>query len=283
MTITQRTTTAQENRPLLSIVTVVWNDPAGLDKTFQSLSNLFGPGAESGPSIEHVVVDSSPDKHGEIFAKLAELYPLVRIASGKNGIYAAMNEGARAARGDLVWFLNAGDTLVNSPRLLSSLGLIAAGGRQILGGPVFVGGGEGDVIVRCPGLVRGTFGKNRICHQAVVYPRELLREFNFYDLRFPIAADFHLHLRMLLKGVTMIEYSEAFARFELGGVSSKIIPALREFSSIQKELNRGRLDSLFRQLALVKEACLIAFSKVVKMALGAKIHHSLKKLGNRFK
>gem|GEM_PF-5555700 len=262
---------------------MVLNDPAGLDKTFQSLSNLFAPAAASTLSIEHVVVDSSPDKHGDVFAKVAKAYPLMRIASGRNGIYAAMNEGAKAARGDLVWFLNAGDTLVSPSGLLSSLGLISSGKRQILGGPVCVGGSEGDVVVRCPGLIRGTFGKNRICHQAVVYPRALLKEFNFYDLRFPIAADFHLHLRMLLKGVSMVEYSEAFARFELGGVSSKIIPSLREFSAIQKELNRGWLDSLFRQMVLGKDACVIGASRIVKLALGGKIHYLLKKIANRLR
>lgn len=258
---------------MLSVVTVVWNDPSGLRNTIRSMANLPGR-----IPFEHLIVDSSPECHESIYSEVPEDYPMRRLQTPKAGIYSAMNIGAKAAVGSQLWFLNAGDTLINADSLVSALELLSVNSRAIICGPVLVRDHGGEVIINCPDFSRGTYGKNRMCHQGVVYPRKLFCEFSAYDTRFKIAADFHLHLKMFLNGIELVRYSHSFACFELGGASSRIRPALKEFSRIQKELNEGTIDGFFRQACLLKDGGGIFLSFLARKLLGRAVHHRLKKI-----
>lgn len=89
--------------PLLSIITVVKDAPGDFAATLASVTS------QDLSDVEYVVVDSSTDREviPDLIAGVAVEYRWVP----PSGIYHAMNTGLKAAQGDYVLFLNAGDTL----------------------------------------------------------------------------------------------------------------------------------------------------------------------------
>ena len=89
---------------LITIITVVKNDPSGLTDTINSVSS------QSYSNIEHIVIDgnSSDGTLDVIKAHSASINLWVSEPDG--GIYDAMNKGIRLANGMWVNFLNSGDT-----------------------------------------------------------------------------------------------------------------------------------------------------------------------------
>ncbi len=92
-------------RPLLSIVTVVYNGEEYLEQTIQSVIN------QSYEYLEYIIIDGgSTDRTLEIIAKYND-YIDYWISEPDNGIYNAMNKGTKLATGSHVLHLNADDLL----------------------------------------------------------------------------------------------------------------------------------------------------------------------------
>jgi hypothetical protein len=92
-------------RPLLSIVTVVYNGEKYLEQTIQSVIN------QSYENLEYIVIDGgSTDRTLEIIAKYDD-YINYWVSEPDSGIYSAMNKGTKLATGSHVLHLNADDLL----------------------------------------------------------------------------------------------------------------------------------------------------------------------------
>jgi glycosyltransferase involved in cell wall biosynthesis len=92
----------------LSIVTVVRNDPDGLERTARSIY-------DQGADVEWIVIDGA-STDGTL-DRLAGLTPNVLVSEPDRGIYDAMNKGMRNATAEWITFLNAGDTYCESTTL----------------------------------------------------------------------------------------------------------------------------------------------------------------------
>jgi Glycosyl transferase family 2 len=105
---------ADPARPLLSIVTVVYNGEKYLEQTIQSVIN------QSYEYLEYIIIDGgSTDRTLEIIAKYND-YIDYWISEPDTGIYNAMNKGTKLATGSHVLHLNA-DDLLFEPRGLEFL------------------------------------------------------------------------------------------------------------------------------------------------------------------
>ncbi len=92
----------------ISIITVVFNGQNYLEDTINSVLG------QTYSNIEHIIIDgNSRDKTVEIIKK-HEKNIAYWISEPDKGLYDAMNKGLRAATGDFVWFVNAGDTIANT-------------------------------------------------------------------------------------------------------------------------------------------------------------------------
>lgn len=90
--------------PLISIITVTKDDPLGLRKTLESISN------QTYPNIELIVIDGGSDY--EIQNIIKDFQSLIShwISEADQGIYFAMNKGLDLATGFGVMFMNSGDS-----------------------------------------------------------------------------------------------------------------------------------------------------------------------------
>ena len=89
----------------LSIITINYNDAKGLRKTFDSIKN------QTCHEFEYIVVDGGSSDGSQSVIEEYEQYISKWVSEPDNGIYNAMNKGAKMSTGDYMLFLNSGDNL----------------------------------------------------------------------------------------------------------------------------------------------------------------------------
>ena len=104
----------EKRKPVVSIITVVYNAARLLEKTMESVRVQ----RETYPYIEYIIVDGA-SKDGTLALIEANRDIVDRFVSEPDkGIYDAMNKGLAMAAGSFVWFLNAGDYIYSDAFLL---------------------------------------------------------------------------------------------------------------------------------------------------------------------
>ena len=233
----------------VSVVTVTLNNAAGLRETLHSLAAL-----QCRP-MEVVVVDggSIDDTAAVVDAYRAKL--VVGFSSGPDrGIYDAMNKGHRSCVGELVHYLNAGDTVFGEPyRNVSQACLL----------PVHVHDESGRFFFE-EFIRHGGYG---YCHQGILFPRG----HPSYKEEYRVAADLDLMIACFPRGLQGLPRAVGGgARFNLGGTSSRA----------GKARDREVRDIFFRRLSWWAARRLQA-GIVLKNMLPRGVRRSLVKLLHR--
>ncbi len=208
---------------MLSIITVTKDDPLGF---FQTLKTIARIPQTLAVDWEWILVDSS---NTPIFETNSyEIKVLLRdralshqhIAMAPSGIYAAMNKGLEVSKKKYVWFLNGGDTLISAAALSNALRLFEHHGDApiLLSPTALVAGGRQIKVHQTSNIVWGLLGKNRICHQGIIYKKHNIKEF---DTSFKIAADYKHLLELLALGKPPVVSSEIFAGHDTSGISNQ--------------------------------------------------------------
>ena len=193
--------------PLISIVTVVLDDIAGLSATARSVL------LQTYPNIEFVVKDGESKDGCEAFDERFGRGNVVNtFASTKDsGIFDAMNQGVALATGDYILFLNAGD-LFASPTALSEL-VAHVEPEAILTSQSIAS--ETGKIHNFPPHDRFWMG-NTFDHQSVLTPRRLLEECPFDDsLALMADLDFFSKMRVskqIFKHVDVVSVKKPYQR-----------------------------------------------------------------------
>ena len=116
-------------KPLITVITVVYNGEAYLEKTILSVIN------QTYESVEYIIIDGgSTDGTIDIIKKYKSKINYW-INEAYNGIYDAMNKGIKLATGDWINFMNAGDLFYNLS-VLEMLHKNFSGDLSILSGKV---------------------------------------------------------------------------------------------------------------------------------------------------
>ena len=95
-------------KPLITIITVVFNNKRYLTKTIKSVLN------QSYQNIEYIIIDGgSTDGTLKIIKKFDKKIDYW-ISEKDHGIYDAFNKGLKLATGDLIGFVNSDDILLKN-------------------------------------------------------------------------------------------------------------------------------------------------------------------------
>lgn len=206
--------------PLISIVTINYNNLKGLTKTVESVKNQTVL-----QNTEYIVVDGgSNDGSIDFLNQNKELFSTL-IAEKDKGIYDAMNKGLAAAKGKYVWFMNSGDALNNLHAVEKVLEATNSNPDVIYGDTMFVdeNGVEKGLMShvthkKLPKLLGPNsfkYGMN-VCHQSFIAKKELTQT---YNLSFKHVADIDWIIHILKKTKTSVCLPVVLANFELGGHS----------------------------------------------------------------
>ena len=199
-----------QDKPLMSVVTVVLNNKEGLEKTITSIIE------QSYDNIEHIIIDGgSTDGTLDVLKKYENMIDYW-VSEADNGIYDAMNKGLCLTSGDYLWFLNADDTALPNVEILHELDGIHT--NIVYLSPIIAIHFDIDGN---PSRMNIEYGKKNNPHPGVFYPIKAFLELGLYDLRFSVAADQHHFHKVRSAKNNFVFHRNAYpvAYFPLNGYS----------------------------------------------------------------
>ena len=173
-----------QNKPLITVITVVFNGENVLEDTIVSVIN------QNYDNVDYIIIDGdSSDATLDVIRKY-EYAIDYWISEKDNGIYDAMNKGIMTSQGQFINFINAGDCYFNHNVLsilpLDSSAKVIYGNIKYQSGKTFVS--EFD---------KRMFVKNTLHHQATFYSIDLYKNLGLFDTDFKILADYDFNLKVL--------------------------------------------------------------------------------------
>lgn len=197
-------------RPLVSVVTVVFNGEKYLEETIQSVIN------QTYDNVEYTLIDGgSTDGTVDIIRKYEDKIAYW-ISEPDNGIFDAMNKGADKATGEYIYYLNAGDVFYSSNTLFDVANHIntnKVNSHTLLVGNVLLTHNGKDLRFA---PVVGT----NLPHQGAFVKTEIVKKYKF-DSKLKIYGDGDLWYRMNMGGeFVSIHIPDTICRFPLDGVGS---------------------------------------------------------------
>jgi GT2 family glycosyltransferase len=190
----------RQARVKISIVTPTLNRANMIEK---AIASVTGQGY---PNVEHIILDGgSTDDTLDLLSH----YPHLRVISEPDrGLYDAYNKGIRNASGDVVAFLNDDDFYEEGifekvadafgarvkPQIVSGW---SSGAKETASGYEY-----GEVVRERPSerltLKNMNLDANETMLNARFFDKELLREVGNFDIRYPVAADWDLMIRVAM-------------------------------------------------------------------------------------
>lgn len=203
--------------PLFSIITITFNAESTLEPTLRSVA------AQQENDYEYLIVDGA-SKDGTV--ALARQYDCVTriISEPDRGLYDAMNKGIKAATGEYLVFLNAGDSLYAPDTLNKLHDFIGENRPDILYGETAIVDSDRRFIamrrLKTPEkLSWKSFRMGMlVCHQAFIVRRELAP---LYDLSYRFSADFDWCIRCMKKARTIANTHLTLINYLNEGVTTR--------------------------------------------------------------
>ncbi len=188
-------------KPLFSIITICYNAGNNIQKTLLSVTT------QSYDRIEYIIIDgASKDNTLDIIEPFKSRIACL-VSEPDKGIYDAMNKGLKKAKGDYVWYMNAGDTF-HSPTTVEDVASGIKGKKlpDILYGETAISDIYGNRVgarrLKAPEVL--TWKSFRygmlVCHQSFVALRSIAEP---YDLKYRYSADVDWCIRCMKKAETI--------------------------------------------------------------------------------
>ncbi len=196
---------------MLSVATVVFNDPTGLQRTIDSVRVHKAKGAD----IEFVVADGGSRQ--ETLSVIDEQRDVIDVVvdGSDDGIYDGMNKLLVAASGDSILFINAGDVLYEHMDLASIIKSCELDKKNYYG--KVVQRYNDDCYMR-PKSTPNSIDLKDVSHQAFLVPKKVYKLIS-YDLNYAVSSD-RLWVKACIDEVETVYIDEVISVFDLGGVSN---------------------------------------------------------------
>ncbi len=209
----------------VSVVTVCLNTRDTIRLTLESVAR------QTFPDVRHVIIDGgSSDGTLDI---IGEYDPAYLVSEKDNGIYDAMDKGGQAADGDLVIFLNAGDTFFDDDVCERVAEFAQSSKADIVFGdllPVRIypsdhsdhGAFEEGKILKLGYMQNRKYLYNEsIHHQATFYRRWIFDKGTYLCAQAHASGEYNLLLNAVFNHNASVKYlSRSISRFALGGTST---------------------------------------------------------------
>jgi putative colanic acid biosynthesis glycosyltransferase len=219
---------------------VVRNDIVGIKRTYESLV------AQTNEDFQWIVVDAISTDGTIEFVNNLDDKRVVFISEKDKGIYDGMNKGISLASGNYIFFLNAGDFLVDASCLHHIDDIISYVGYDIIYGSVimrFLKNKYKRMPKKSPESVKHTLPGH---HQGTFYKAELLKKYN-YDLSYKESGDYYISAKLYSEGYRNYFFTERIiSEFEVGHYSYKNIFSVWNCSNyIQKNILALKMHQRF--------------------------------------
>ena len=203
----------------ISIITITLNNFKTIEQTIKSVLD------QNYPNLEYIMIDGgSTDGTLEILDRYKSKFAYFKSSPDK-GVFDAMNKGSAKASGDIVGFVNGGDFLYENA--LNKVQEAFSNQKTNL----FFSVAEVDYIDEKDNVVgskiprpteqilKRRFIEMPANHLGIFLPLKAFKKFGFFDLRFPIRADYFLVLKLIDEGYMPLNLKKKIGGFRLGGQS----------------------------------------------------------------
>lgn len=209
----------------LSVITINYNNSAGLEKTIKSVvSQTFS-------DFEYIVIDGgSTDESTVVIKKYSDKFTHW-ISEKDNGIYDAMNKGIRAAKGEYCLFLNSGDFLFDKDVFEKTFQSNHA--EDIIYGNMMIDWGNGKITLGTmpDKITYHQMYTDTLWHPVSFIKKELFEKYGYYDESYRMVADYEFFFKtIIIHNVTTKHISLPISVYNMEGFSSK-----PDFKNIEKE------------------------------------------------
>jgi glycosyltransferase involved in cell wall biosynthesis len=229
----------REKDILLSVITVVFNGERHIAQAIESVL------ATKSSSIEYLVIDgASTDSTLNIVMSYGQKISKV-VSEPDLGLYDAMNKGLRLSQGQYVLFLNADDYHV-AGALEKVIAKLETSNPDVLYCDLdYVN--EYGAIKRhwCPGSFQILKLKKLWIspHPTTSIKRDLLMDLQGFDIRYRLASDYDLLLRVFLRSKKIVYLDNLLVKMRLGGVTNSsfkniILQNIEIFDSYKRHFDR---------------------------------------------
>ncbi|WP_459816517.1 glycosyltransferase family 2 protein [Geotalea toluenoxydans] len=231
------------DRPLITVITVVFNGEKCLEETIRSVIN------QTYDNVEYIIIDGASTDGTIDIVKQYDGQIDYWLSEKDEGIYDAMNKGINKATGEWVNFMNSGDSFYgnNVVELIFNKQIIAS---VIYGNTLYQ---YDSVYKKIRKAEKLTFKYGLpFCHQSSFTKTEILKAEMFCRL-YKIFADFDLFAKLKKNGSIFVYADLTVSIFNCDGVSTvKSTEHLKELYAINKKYNVFYaaflvLDIIFRE------------------------------------
>lgn len=218
---------------MISVITIAKNEEKTIERTILSVINQSAIN-----EIEYIVIDGkSSDKTLEIINKYKNKISKI-ISEPDFGIYNAMNKGIKAANGDYILFLNAGDELFCNKTIEKFL-------PKLNCDLIF-----GDILIRDKNGKNSTIEYDFIDdfelfykslpHPCTFIKKECFLKLDLYDETKKIMSDWQWFLKYFKSGGKYSYIKTPVSIFYLGGISTS-----KKFKKLQKQERKEILNNFY--------------------------------------
>ena len=232
---------------LVTVLTASFNAEATISRAIESVMN------QTYPNIEYIVIDgASRDETAMIAESYIEKFNALPgrsmrvISEPDNGMYDALNKGAKLARGEIVGQINADDWY--EPDAVETMaGLYERENYDLAWGSLNVITGKGRYIKHAK---RGLFwSTSHWCHPAAFAKRETLLQYPYPLTNAHDDFDFATHL--YVDGKKLVPFDKVIGNFTFGGMSTKkglhdVKRRLNEIYGIHRKYGMSKLYYVYR-------------------------------------
>lgn len=206
----------------ISLITISYNNEHDIEATILSVVN------QTYRNIEYLIIDGG-SQDGTLDIAHKYLNKIHKIVSEKdNGIYDAINKGIKAATGDLIGLIHAGDELYDETVIEKIAFFFQSNNIDALYGHSKIYSAAGNKVVRVnksPEYRTSLFSLGWFpSHQSFYAKRDLYKKYGYYNSNYRIAADYELLLRFFLVYNIRVQLLDDYLiKFKMGGTSTKSI------------------------------------------------------------
>lgn len=194
----------------LSIVTINFNNAAGLQKTVDSVL------AQTYKAIEYIIIDGGSTDGSKAILEANSAAVAHWVSETDTGIYNAMNKGIQKAAGEYILFLNSGDFLISR----NSIEQVFKNGQtaDIVYGNIEANG----KVIRYSKMPDFTFFfRDSIPHPASFIKRSLFDRLGLYEEQYKIVSDWAFFLKAIIKEKASTLYlDQTITVYDTTGMSS---------------------------------------------------------------
>lgn len=200
--------------PLLSIITINYNNKEGLQKTFRSIFS------QTYQDFEYIVIDGgSKDGSREIIENHTENIDFW-VSEPDKGIYNAMNKGILHAKGEYLLFINSGDEIYNINTLKDCLSYLHT--YDIITGNLNIISDTTDYIAITSKITFSKLFNGTIWHPCTFMKKNAFNKTEMYDESLKIVSDWKWFLLGIFKNDLSYKHIEmTIAKFYLDGISNQ--------------------------------------------------------------